>query len=77
MAKKDAIKHVERYGEMVWENTNTEKYRKSECMCLKCGNMKPRSPDHCKIASEFYQICKKNGCAFIMTRCGSWTKGKE
>lgn len=60
---------VERYGKTVQENADMEKHRHQECMCHSCGRMKPSEPDHCKIASKFYEICKEHGNAFILTRC--------
>ena len=60
------------YNEEVWVNVPMEDKRKGECLCLKCGNMKPGQPDHCQYAAYFYEGCKKGGCAFIMTRCREW-----
>lgn len=66
------MRRVERYGKMVWENEEFEDQRNGNCLCHKCALMKPGEPDHCLIAAAFYEICKNNGCAFILTRCGSW-----
>lgn len=64
---------VERYGQEVWETKKMSGLRKEHCMCYHCGSMKPGEVDHCQIAQAFYEICKKHGNAFILTRCGSWT----
>ncbi len=61
--------HVERYGKKVHENSDMEKQRQSECLCMNCERMKPGKSDHCHIASKFYEVCKEHGNAFILTRC--------
>lgn len=66
------MRQVERYGKIVWENEIFEDQRKGNCLCHQCNRMKPDSPDHCKIANNFFEICKEHGCAFILTRCESW-----
>jgi hypothetical protein len=63
---------VERYGKMVMETSSMDKLRRDTCMCLHCGKMKPGEDDHCKVAKSFFDICKANGNAFIMTRCMHW-----
>lgn len=67
------MRQIERYGKMVWENERFEDQRRGNCMCLKCGRMKPGQPDHCPAAAQFYEVCKEYGCAFILTRCSLWT----
>jgi hypothetical protein len=67
---------VMRYNQEVWETPEMDAIRKENCMCHHCSKMKPGQEDHCKIASSFYEICKVNGNAFILTRCASW-KSKE
>lgn len=66
---------VVKHGKTVWHTPTMDgAIREEHCMCYHCGDMKPGSPDHCKIAAAFYEICKENGCAFILTRCGSFKK---
>jgi hypothetical protein len=66
------VRLIERYGKQVWENALFEDQRRGNCMCHQCKRMKPGEPDHCQIASKFYEICKDHGCAFILTRCEDW-----
>jgi len=68
----EGMRQVTRYGKLVWENKQFEDQRDGNCLCHQCGRMKPGEPGHCKIAAQFYQICVEHGCAFILTRCGSW-----
>jgi hypothetical protein len=68
------IELVERYGKQVWENQDTEAMRRGNCLCHLCDNMKPGEPDHCRIASRFFEICQEHGTAFILTRCDSWAE---
>lgn len=63
---------VERYGKQVWECTYMDLIRKDMCMCLDCGKFKPGQPDHCPIATDLFEVCKKHGNAFMMTRCPIW-----
>jgi hypothetical protein len=66
------MRHVERYGQMVWENEQFEDQRRDNCLCFRCARMNPGKPDHCEAAAKFYEICKAYGCAFILTRCAAW-----
>lgn len=68
---------VERFGKEVWETPYMDGMRKYSCLCLHCENMKPGEPDHCPAAAAFYEICKKYGNAFVMTRCSIWKPKKE
>lgn len=63
---------VFRYGQYVWETQAMDELRRNNCMCHHCDLMKPGEKDHCVIAAQFYEICKKYGTAFILTRCNSW-----
>lgn len=68
---------VIRYDQEVWETEVFDSLRKDHCMCHHCDKMKPGEPDHCPIANAFYQICKENGNAFILTRCASWKEKSD
>ena len=70
---KEQPKKEVHYGHEVYVNPVTELMRKSECLCLNCGNLKPGQPDNCHIAQELYQICVKRNVAFAITRCPIWT----
>ena len=63
---------VTRYDKEVWCTPAMDMLRKEHCLCLHCAKMKPGQEDHCKIATEFYEICKQHGNAFMMTRCEKW-----
>lgn len=66
------MRRVNRYGKLVWENELFEDQRKGNCLCHTCAKFKPGETDNCPIANKFYKICVDSGCAFILTRCGSW-----
>lgn len=61
-----------RYGIVVWETPAMDTLRREHCMCLHCKEMRPNEEGHCQIAAGFFEICKRHGNAFIMTRCDSW-----
>ena len=61
------------YGATVWVNPTTEALRRTECLCLNCGNMKPGQADHCPIALMLYGACVKGNVALTVTRCPEWT----
>jgi len=58
---------VERYGAKVWENTNMDSLRKTNCLCLSCDRM-----SRCATAKKLYGICKVNDMAMMITRCKKW-----
>jgi len=63
---------VTRYEKEVWETPAMDTLRRMHCMCLFCKRLKPMQEDNCKIAQSFFDICKENGNAMIMTRCPIW-----
>jgi hypothetical protein len=63
MIKTDLMREIH-HNAMVWVNKTTENLRKEECLCLRCSKM-----SKCQAAKEFYELCCKNDCALIMTRC--------
>lgn len=67
---------AQRYGQEVFEVPGLDGARKTECLCHRCARMNPGAADHCEIANRFYKVCQDSGCAFILTRCGSW-KARE
>lgn len=54
----------EHYGEMVWTNKEMDELRKTECLCLHCGNI-----DNCYQAKKMYWFCKTFDLAMCITRC--------
>lgn len=67
----------EHFDGVVWTNQAMDRARKAHCLCLNCAKMKPREADHCRIASEGYEFCKRNNIAFCMTRCPEWEPRPE
>ena len=57
----------EHYGTLVWANYDTEKLRKSECLCLNCDSLL-----ECPTAKALLEICKSNDMAMCITRCKNW-----
>ena len=60
------------YDKEVWVNPTTEAMRRTECLCLNCGHMKPGEEDHCRIAAQLYKICVSENVAMTITRCPVW-----
>jgi hypothetical protein len=57
------------YDKEVFVNPTTEPLRKTECLCLNCGNLKPGQSDNCPIAQAFYKVCFRENVALMVTRC--------
>jgi len=55
---------VEKYGKEVFSNVEMDKLRKTECLCLNCGDMKD-----CLTAKALYYVCKNSDVAMMITRC--------
>ena len=58
---------VNKYGVDVWCNEDTDNLRKEQCLCLNCG-----ISGACSVSSEFYEICKRDNVALMVTRCPAW-----
>lgn len=66
-------KTVIRNHEFVKENSEMDKLRKTQCLCLNCARMY-----HCTLACEFYEICVRKNMALMITRCPIFVdKNKE
>ncbi|MFA6729858.1 MAG: hypothetical protein WCR95_02545 [Eubacteriales bacterium] len=63
------IKLEPHYGADVSTNKDTDDLRKSECLCLNCGNMA-----NCRIAYKLYELCAGNDLALMVTRCKTFIK---
>lgn len=61
-----------KYGNATWVTPAMDTLRVEHCMCLHCVKMKPGLSDHCQVAQAYFELCKANGNAFIMTRCMHW-----
>lgn len=73
---KEQPKQEKHFGKKVWVNRTTDWLRRSECLCLNCEKLKPGQPGNCPIAQAFYEICKKENIALMVTRCLLWTLKK-
>jgi hypothetical protein len=68
----------ERFGELVWINPTLEAIRDEECLCLNCELFKPNlANDHCPIATDFFELCKKYNNAFPITWCKPFRKKRS
>lgn len=67
---------VVRYGQEVWEDSEADAIRKVTCLCLRCANIRPGAPQYCPIAQDFYNICRENGVALMVTRCAKWVPAR-
>lgn len=70
--KQLAVVAEEHFGTTVWTNRSMDNARKAHCLCLNCAKMNPGEPDHCRIAQEGYELCRRNNVTFCMTRCPEW-----
>jgi len=61
------------FGKKVRTHPLMELLRKSECLCMKCGKLKPDQPDNCKKANKLFEVCVKEDIAFAVTRCPDQT----
>jgi len=66
---------VEAYGETVWSDTEMDKLRKENCLCLRCARLKRKTG--CLVAKDLYEICKEYDLALMVTRCLAWVPCKE
>jgi hypothetical protein len=69
---KEQPKQEVHYNQAVWTNPTTEPLRRTECLCLNCGLMKPGQLDNCPVAQSLYQICVRENLALVITRCPLW-----
>jgi hypothetical protein len=56
------------YGQDVWVNQFTERFRKEECLCLHCDILK-----ECSYAKRLYETCVAGDIALAVTRCKHYT----
>lgn len=56
----------------VWANTEMDKLRRKECLCLNCDRKSEEVPySSCPVAKAIYDISVKNNMAVAVTRCGA------
>jgi len=55
---------VERYGTEVYEHTEMDALRKTQCLCLNCNKL-----GNCVYAEKGLELCKEAGMAWAVTRC--------
>ncbi len=55
------------YNQSVSVNVEMDKLRKTECLCLNCGNLPA-----CNKAEDLYKICIDHDMAMMITRCKSF-----
>jgi hypothetical protein len=58
------VEKVEKYGQEVFQHTEMDELRKTQCLCLNCIGM-----EFCETAHGGYDLCKKYNIAFAVTRC--------
>ena len=64
------VEKVVKYGVEVFSNLDADELRKTECLCLNCGNLRLDSrEDNCPIANRLYDICVAENVAMQITRC--------
>ena len=84
-----SVTQVEKYGAVVWSNTEMDEARKTECLCLRCDNLETRegcpgvwvnTEDGTKVSvpvsKVFYTMCQASHTAFMVTRCPKWKEKK-
>lgn len=61
---KFAVEWIEKHGTAVRQHTEMDNLRKTQCLCLNCGDIKS-----CSAAAMGLALCKTYGIAFAVTRC--------
>jgi len=65
------VKQVEKYGKVVWQHSEMDELRKTQCLCLNCSKMKS-----CSAAKVFYEKCQMQDMALAVTRCPNFIQIK-
>jgi hypothetical protein len=55
---------IEKYGETVFANQQTEDMRRGECLCFNCASL-----PSCPAAKIGLALCQTYNIAFLVTRC--------
>ncbi len=55
------------HGREVFADLEMDNMRRERCLCLNCSKM-----DYCPISKVFYDVCKTNGVALMVTRCAKY-----
>ena len=71
--KMNELKRVDKYGQRVWSNVETDIMRGEQCLCLHCGQMN----NFCDVAKKLYALCKKRNLALMVTRCPNWRENEK
>jgi len=58
------VTQTQKYDTLVFQHSEMDELRRSQCLCLNCSKMK-----HCEIASAGFELCMKYNIAYAMTRC--------
>lgn len=53
------IIEYEHHGTIVKVDEDLKGKHREHCLCWKCGNFKPRTPENCERANELFQYCVK------------------
>jgi len=60
---------VERYGIEVWQHTEMDELRLTQCLCTNCNNI-----GTCNIVLQGLRFCVDYSIAFAVTRCPNFWK---
>jgi len=42
---------------------------REHCLCFRCGEFKPNTPENCDLAEQNYRACKLNGMTMPVFEC--------
>ena len=64
-----AFEQYDHHGATVWVDATLKGQHRSHCLCWKCGNFKPGTPENCGIAQRLYQICVDHNLVTPVYEC--------
>lgn len=65
----EQYEQYEHHGEQVWVDSELKGQHRNHCLCFKCDNFKPSTPDNCPIAQATFENCVKFNTVTPMYEC--------
>ena len=71
------VRHVSKYGRMVWSHVLMDWLRRRFCLCLNCHWLEKSKADPRCPAGALYVICKDRDLALAVTRCPCFAEAER
>lgn len=68
------IVEYEHHGAKVFVDESLKGTHREHCLCFKCGNFHPGTPENCKKAQRLYQLCVDENMVTPVFECPSFTQ---